>query len=475
MPFTEFPIPTQALGGLDPNEFPMTALEFTPNQVWNAGFIGHNAYHGQFWDESDTPGNCFWEAWVTAEYTATYVIAGGNGGSHPVLFGFDGASSGKLKLSGNVYDGSSNISFTSVDSIDPGTWHHIAMGVDHTANFIYVYLDGVLTNRVSFTGTRTVGGSSADLGLMIGGNDHASHKGKILRVRGFENQIPFNGSAFPNAFHPEKVFNSTRPDSTTEFAAQFVADYSTKNEALIDYSSGYNGTTHSGKRAIGSEGMHTGSDAKLPQWVLAEFEKPEYTGTPESIPASAIIFDDFSRDNETFAWAGAEDTEYPYVGTARTGQAWIGTSGGAPAGQPDVGILEGSAVSLDVAIANGSATWIDANATNYVVTIDRLGSEGIGVIVRRADANNYALVSISSTACEVYENVAGGGLGIVDTLTAPTDPAWTRATVTLAGTAITVAITGGGGGSTALDAALTGELVGFSVAGLARVRRFLVV
>lgn len=472
--FIAFPIPQKPYDQLPPSEYPLAALEFTPNQVWNAGFIGHNAYFGHFYEVSATPGDCFWEFWATAEYAATYVIAMGNGGSHPMLAGYDGAGSGKLKLSGNVYDGSGNVSFTSVDGLDPSVWHHVGVGVDHTTNFIYVYLDGILTAKVSFTGTRTVGSLQADLGAMIGGNDHASHKGKVKAVRGFENQIPFASSTFPAAFRPETVFNSTKIVGTTEFASQFCVDFGQKSEVLIDISSGYNGTTHSGKRAIGDEGKQADSDSKLPQWVLANFVTPTFLDTPESIPGGAVIFDDFSRDNQTFAWAGNENSDYPYVGEARTGQNWIGTSGAAPAGQPDVGILEGSAVGLDSDINATNYTWIDSGQTDYTIVIDRVGSAPVNVMLRREDANNYFLASLSSTGTDYFKNVAGGGVTAAGTGPTPTVSTWTRCTLVVSGTNVTTTYTGGGSDTDTVDAALTGSMVGFGVGALGRVSRFLV-
>lgn len=449
----------------------MKALEFTPNVIWDAGFIGHNAYHGNFWAASATPGDCFWEAWVSASYGAEYFISSGHGGSHVMLLGFNAAASGKLKVTGNVYDGSSNISFTSLDGVDPNTWHHVACGVDHTGNFIYVYLDGVLTAKVAFTGVRTVGGSQADLGLYIGGSDHSNFKGKVLRVRGFENQIPFASSTFPASFYPETVFSSVKIVGTTEFKAQFLTDYSEQVEVLPDHSLGYNSAIHTGKLAIGTFGTY-GTPSRLPQWVTANFAKPALIDTPESIPVGALVFDDFTRINQTGAlFEAGNNATYPPLGSARTGQAWTGLGTG---GAPVVGVLESSAVGLGIDLSNADYAFADANATNYTMTVTRKGSDPINVMLRRTDANNYYQVAAASGSLTCYKNVAGGGLTLVSSPAAPTDPAWTTLTIVVSGTTATITPNGGGGGEAAIDAALTGELVGFGITGMGRVDRFLV-
>lgn len=445
------------------------ALEFTPNQVWNAGFIGHNAYHGHFWTASATPGNFFADAWACASYGAEYVISGGYGGAHPILLGFNGATSGKIKLTGNVYDGSSNVSITSVDGVDPDTWHHIGLGLDQTANFLYLYLDGILTDKVAFSGTRTVGALSSDLGLYMGGSDHSNFKGKILRVRIFEGAIPFTGGVFPASFNPEMVFRSTMQAGTTEHKASFLTDYSKVSEVLPDYSAGYNGGTHSGSRQIGNNGFRADSDSKLPQWVAANFIEPTFLDTPESIPPGAVVFDDFSRGNQIFTWRGGETSEYPWLGTARTGEVWEGFSGSAPAGQGDVGILEGSAVGLND--FNLQRAWIPTGVTDYIITTTRKGSGSIGVILRQVDTSNYLELLLESGTC-TYKRVEAGGTTFVGGGSI-TNTAWTSVVITVSGTSVSAAV---GGDTFPLTETVltTGEDVGFSVSGTGRVDRFLV-
>lgn len=442
------------------------SLYFNKNRPFNAGFADHNVFHGLLYTSGQVLGKCFWQGWVCPDYGAQYFLAMGFGGSHPLLLGFNGATSGKLLVSGNVYNGSSNVSFTGVDGVNPGTWHHVAVIFDTVSNTINAYLDGVLTARVAFTGTRQAGTLEPDLGAWVGAsNEHAGFQGKVLRISGFETDIPFNSP--PAAFQPEKAFSSSVNVGTTQVKAVFACDYSKPSDVLIDYSLGFNGSTHSGVRTLA--GYQNVDPAKLPQWVPALFAAPAFQGTISTPDPAAVIHDFFERDNETFAWGGGETANYPYVGNG-----WLGDSGANP-GFPDIGILEGAACAVHADINNNAYTYRSAGKANYTITVKRKGTGAIAILFRRAASNssaNQIVISLSSTTALYVRTEAGvttftGGGSISNT-------AWTEAVVTVNGTSISCTV----GGSTfplTESVLTTGQFVGFGVTGIARVDEFKVV
>ena len=440
------------------------ALKFQRDQPWQGGVADHHVYHGQFYTPGQILGVCWWEAWVAPTHGAQYFIAMNYGGGHPILIGFSGATSGKLGISGNMKEGENFNSFGSIDFVDPDTWHHVAVGYDGQNAF--VYLDGILTDRRPVT-RRVVGTAPNENKFWVGSSrDHNGFNGKILRIRGFEGATPFAGNLFPMAFTPQLFFTSTVDvGPTSVLAASFATDYSRVSDILYDYSNGYNGHRHDGYRAM-FENQQV-PEERLPQWVLANFAKPTFQGTPEPIPAGAILFDDFSQANETYAWSSSEPSQSPRIRRARTGQPWLGDL----AGNAEVGVIEGAACPLSNDVRNGSPAQAEVGSANHQVSVTQRGAYGAQVYVRYADPSNFLLVSAVGRTATITKYVGGNMIPVAQPPEI-NDPNWTNMTVTAEGGSIRIQMSG-------LDYSfaennLSGTKIGFLLTALQRVDRILV-
>jgi hypothetical protein len=546
--------------------------------------------HGYFWDRTAEFGKFLYEAWVSPETGAEYLISDGYGGAHNLLWGFGGFSSGYGSMTGNITLDAVAASFSSIDGIYAGDWHHVAVGWD--GNYIYTWVDGVISKRVAATGVRKTSGDISEGGLFIGGSNHSNYAGYIRMIRGIEGYFPL----LPASYVPEANFRNAflfGPGSR-QSGCHFLADYSTPASIVEDISDGFsNGvrqvmsTTVAGsvtgtgnlKGVVTANGMGSspktvtaavtngwtasqaaaalrtayaadadvnkffivsGSGAvitltaiepsendstmnftvendtstgitddttatsvtkgyrgqlvrhpgilaseqdgglvggfvparssgyieNLPEFRIFPFTQPTtFRGTQLSIPGGAVVYDDFSKANVTWAW---NDTLTP--GVARTAQV-------PTVPQSDVGIIDGCAYPAGTdsgiglfGLGYGHCLYERASTTQDVrITKKSTADAGAyAIILRYTDNNNYILWSASvGDYGSIYEKVAGSvsALGANFNL-----GAWSSVRLTVSGTTVNIYINGGGSPvETRTTSIVAGTKAGFGVGGYGRV------
>jgi hypothetical protein len=403
------------------------SLEFDQTQ-------GHHVNHGFFWKPGVNYGVFFWEAWVKPYNDAQYVISDGYGGSHNLLFGFSGGS-GEVALAGNFWNTSTNsgISFGTDETVRVNQWSHIAVGWDGAK--IVTYLNGVPSGIVLYSGERsTIVGSGAGV-LFIGGSDHSNFNGKIARVRGFEGVLPVE--TLLGAFHPETYFRSTFLKQNGDIiTAAFLADYSTNTKTYPDLSVGFNGVNHVGILSNGIDngyfGYSVGNSNSLPRWTSESVTQPIFNQPPISFPQNAIIFDSFSREDNSPAFRkyyGLGKLEKSNSRLARN-RFWRGSN------IANWGILNGRAVNFD---NSNNPAWIETSTSNMDVQVSGLRGAyslgNVGLVYRYEDDSNYGFVYTSNGIVYLVEKVNGN---FALTATGTQLPIWNRLRVVANGTSVKV-------------------------------------
>lgn len=445
------------------------AMQFTAESA-DSLFLSQNVFFGKFFEPSTMLGDCWWEFQFIADATNTQGVISdiSHGGYHPMLLESLGNETEQY-IYGNLYDGTLPLTEAAgKDRYKPGDLHHAVYAV--FGQYLYLYLDGVLTARTQFDGTRQTGILGADGYLYLGASgDHQAFYGKILRARAFESEaaggfgVPF--ASAPGAFRPERVFG----DVWEGTSSVWNVDLTRPSKKVEDTSAGLNGLKHSGYRSL-ALGEQNWPESELPQYTVTPFALPTYSGTPLDIPAGADIFDDFSDDNITRFTDHIESysATYPSIGngrTARVGGSWAGSS----FGFPPIGILEAHAVPLaaDINAIQQARIATPNAATDYRIEVDTGRTGGCSVIVRYEDSDNYLMAIMETTGVTFQKRVAG-----TQTFHGPTAVAnanWTTAVVETVGDTTTVTI--GASVATHTEAALaSGTTVGFGLQPLQRLK-----
>lgn len=382
---------------------------FSPSNVMEFDGTQMTVDYGMFWDESKTLGHFFWELWAEPgpNTSGGYMISDGWGGAHAVLFGFgflDQSEPGHYQLSGNTWNGTGIVTFTSDEGPQVGEWGHYAVGWN--GDYLMTYFDGVPVGRTKFDGQRKPGGSINGAGwLLIGGSDHSNFQGRIAEVRGYEASNPREGDGSDKslpyaAFAPQTVFS---PEGN------FLSLYFRPGDPLTDLSKGYEGVPHTGIRHGTKFGTFNACNGcPFPQFVVdptaPDFSNPSNPGqhpaptpTPTAAPSGSLVFDSFSRANSTYMLGSTGGLGSTEAGSAGTRQWQTGVDKSKP--QP-FGILNGRAVVL----ANSAAvTWVEEGATDLDIRVDRrprsFGTgQNTGVAFRVSDPSNYFFAYTSEGA-----------------------------------------------------------------------------
>lgn len=426
---------------------------------------GHNAHvnHGLFWVPGISLGQFYADAWCAPTTGAEYIISGGYGGAHPLLFGFNGLGG----LTGNVYNGSASTDFFGEYAFTSGEWCHVACAWNGTS--IYTYVNGVPAGRTAFAGPRQA--YPGDGFLFVGGSDHSNFFGNIGQVRIFEDTSALN--TMNAAFRPDRPFGLYAVKGGVYIPASFLATYMGPGPLTIaDASAGYEGVRHPGNVYAGGKSMGLSAVEALtypyPSWAVdtnSPFRSDslptvtQATHTPPATPGSARIFDSFSRDNQTYAFQAA-----PSLGSTEAGSlgalAWTTAIPGSASTSP-WGILGGRAVFLG---QNAQVAYVDNGQADMDVRIDRrnsstLGLHHTGLNFRMVDKDNFWAAFTSgatATGITVTLNIfTAGAPGANQNFTAPATT-WTTLRVVASGTTITVYVDNGAGGWTQIGQ-LTGQ------------------
>lgn len=429
----------------------------------------HHVYHGFFWATgTNLSKTFFWDAWIKPNATGGYIISEGYGGSHSLLFGTNGIGVGTYNnMTGNIWDGTSSISFGSDDGAISGEWMHVGVGSD--TNKIVVYINGVPSGSVAYSLTQRRAQQGT---LFVGGSGHSNYGGLIAQMRGFEGANPLVGS-FDNAnrvlmaYRPETRFSARalqRNSAGTILDTSFLADYTTPAVVVPDHSSvGYGSTWHAGQLwsttgfsdasiSYGFGANTVSSKYPLPKFIVdvtapyaqvdnAPTIPTSATLTPPSTPSGALVFDSFSRANQTFAF----DTTTPTLGTTETGSlgalTWSYNIVGGSDGRGDAafkwGILNGRACALGG--PSHQVAYVNVNQSNMEVSVDRrvlatYHDGRTGLSFRYQDSLNYWYVTSDGTnpaAQTIYWGYySAGSRTNVGSGAAPANTTWTTLKVT---------------------------------------------
>jgi hypothetical protein len=295
---------------------------------------GHQVFGGYYWPGGDVALPAFtYEAWVKplaappGEGCGCYIVADGYGGSHAILWGFDGAGSPTPEtITGNVScslcgaiggDGhpvGASTSFGSIDGVVDGDWMHTA--VTWTGSVIMTTIDGVPSGVVDFIGPRSIRGIITGTSQMfVGGSDHNNFSGYMSSIRGFEGSALYQGP-----FTPSRNFSH---DIYPYIPSTLFYDFTGGSRSVTDRSAGFLGTLHPGQ--INDSNHNSGGptyvvDTTAPAYDFTTNWTPPngYTPSPTSAPSGALIFDNWDRK-----WVTYLTSAIPKFGPVTTGTGTI--------------------------------------------------------------------------------------------------------------------------------------------------------
>lgn len=382
-----------------------------------------------------------YEAWIKLSSTGTggYLWSDGYGGAHALLWGFTGAN-GVFYMTGNVrslqspcstsppVENAANISFSSDEEFRADEWTHVAVALK--GNVITLYKNGVPIGTQAFSGQRISGqcvGEDASAGTgYLGGSDHQNLSTRVAQFRVWEGASPLNGTSFK----PDFIFGSTavNPSNNQTIKASLLLDLTRAGAVIDDFSDGYKGSRHPGVRESALlPGM---TSFPLPGWVLDATSPVQLDGSlPEHVthvpaqptpPAGAVIFDSFSRKDETKAFG------VPSLGQTEAGNAVWHTP------LPySFGILNGMAVSL---VPNYyPVAVVDTGSAEQEISIERKGNAPTGLAFRwEQDGNFLAATYNPANGIVSLLKFTGNGYVVLGS-GQPSNPTWKTLRVTAEG------------------------------------------
>lgn len=314
------------------------AITAVPNPGYCIQFAGPDASiktqinHGFYWpappseDGPDDIGMFWWEFMCCPQDAgSTYMLSDGFGGFHAVLLGFGQGGVGTLNVLAGNFNGTPGTSFTGTFGLKNNEWGVVTYGYDPVTAKIYLFVNGIIYDQFSYTGTRfsTTEVSGGGRRLYIGGSHHSNFSGKIQMYRGAE------GGNFPllaplNGYRPELIFRNQFYDSSNLYIRDLnlLCDLTQPARVITDLSSGapagYQGLLHPGSiHSVDSnngldDGIPYGGGASpmpLPQFVL-DSTSPLYSlnARPAKInfypaltpPNGVVAFDSFGGPESSY-------------------------------------------------------------------------------------------------------------------------------------------------------------------------------
>jgi hypothetical protein len=197
--------------------------------------------HGFFWPTVagyDLGDGFLWEAWVKPGATVQngFLVSDGYGGAHSLLWGFGGIPG---PVTGNVWNGTTSISFGGGYVVAAGEWVHVALLWPKGNQYVYSFVNGVCDGQAAFAGPRVTPAPGGPGMLYVGGSDHLNLPMSIAALRGFDRGLPFNtNTTWGNAFRPPRRFNIDAQRSSAVGVRQpdFLADYTVPGVQIPDHS-----------------------------------------------------------------------------------------------------------------------------------------------------------------------------------------------------------------------------------------------
>lgn len=420
--------------------FTASAISF-PNPPFVLEFDGtpKTVEYGNFFPAFTDLGHFFWEFWAMPgpNAGATYLVSDGYGGLHAILFGvanFNTSEPGRYQLLGNLNDGIAGgdhiFYFLSDQGPAVNEWGHMAAGWD--GQNIITYFNGVPVGKTPYNRPRQSTGAGNGAGrLLIGGSDHSNFHGRIAQVRGYEGTNPRELQSVEASFAPQTIFS---PEGN------LLSYFFRPAPSVADLSFGFISGTHVGtpRGTLGGVIVDCGPcpppqfvlDPTAPNFVTNTPAQPVLLPIPPATPASALVFDSFSRATATYTFGNLGGLGLTETGTA--GPLTWQTPEGAMDRKP-FGILNGVGVLLG---NNTAVTWVNPGpqTANLDIRVSRKpGRYGsgtdTGLSFRVSDASNYFFAystdSIPSPGNQFVTvgYYSGGSRSVIAGVLAPPD--WT--------------------------------------------------
>jgi hypothetical protein len=425
-------------------------------------YVGAHVDHGRFWGQASgtSLGTSFWwTAWMRP-WSQGYLVSDGSGGAHALLWGITPGPANSA--TGNVYTGSTSITFTGTYGVAAGEWVWVAVGWDGTN--IFTYVDGICDGVTAGLTTRTTGTTSGH--LYVGGSDHINAGMDLAYLAGWDRTYWTSVGVKTAAIQPAR-FPTTYSVSPLLYA-DFAADYTTPAPVIRDISThGYEevagtyparlhpGVIRTSAESVYDESWLTAYSALVdgaplptfaPRWVVDDtcpYGQPYTSPLPkESIPppatppGGALVFDSFGRRNQTPAFQ-----HHPTLGRTEAGS--LGPLTWKYEFPDSWGILGGKAVPTrgGGGSTSSSLAWVPGVAYNQDVRVTRSlgganqGSTGLCFRVKDAPDHWFAYVNPTSNNVTVY-NYTAGVLSANHTFTTGSTT-WTILRVVASGTTIT--------------------------------------
>lgn len=336
-----------------------------------------------------TYGHCYYDALVTPQLNAEYPFSAGYGGSHVILFGFNGGSGNRIGLTGNV----SVAAGGSVEGgilLDSGSDEafigypvHIAVAIRE--GVLVTLLNGVPCKRYTKATGRGADDDGTDTGMYIGGSDHSNYEGDIYWVRIFENHVPFFYSpGVGGCLHvsPRPLATYWEQVSDKYVTANLLLNFSQPATTIANLGrSIVPERTNHGHRAAGTDfdkfqDFNSFEENELPQQIRMELpERPDYGLTPTAVPVGAKIFDSFKRNDIVYLWQnhlGLGQTEGGSLGVKTWNQTDTST--------PRHGILFGRAYVEGIG-GDTTREYVINDTTAMKVEIKNCGNETEGMVL----------------------------------------------------------------------------------------------
>jgi hypothetical protein len=420
-------------------------------------YSGAHVDHGRFWGQASgtSLGTAFWwTAWVKP-LAFGYLVSDGSGGAHALLWGIGPGVSNSQ--SGNIFNGTTSISFNGTYGAAAGEWVWAAVGWDGTN--IYTFIDGICDGQTSGLTTRTTGTTSGH--LYVGGSDHINASMDLAYLAGWE-RVYWTGVGVKTAAVQPSRYPTTYMTAPVGFA-DFAAEYTVPGPVIRDISTNgyeeaagtYPSRHHPGVVKTSAESTYddswlTAYSALIdgaavatanPRWLVDNtcpygqpYSSPlprEAIPAPGAPPANCLVFDSFGRRNQTPAFQ-----HHPTLGTTEAGSLGVKTW---QYEFPDSwGILGGKAVPTRI---TSSLAWVPSVAYNQDVRVTRTiggaNTGGTGISFRVKDRLNhwFAYVNPTTHNVTVYSYTAGV-LSAAHTFTTGSTT-WTILRIVASGTTIT--------------------------------------
>jgi hypothetical protein len=344
-----------------------------------------------------------YEWWLAPDDSAEYAGSWGYGGAHGILAGFNGSTTGKFLLSGNMWHNGVNVvGLQGQDTILSKKLIHLSVVYDGI--WVTTFINGVPSKRVAYTGYRSTQSDPADIGWFLGGSDHSKFRGWILMFRAYETFDDDPPVGTTTCFQPKTTWeNSDGAYVQWDFRTPAVT---IKNDGVGLFGNNFTGTLGSGAAFVNysPSGGSNADTSLLPHYVPYNFSPTPYTESIPSTPSGAKIFDAFKRQDRTLAWSNNPDLDSTQGGSLGK-KKWLMNTTPTPGGTNFAGI------NCNAAYFNDPTNWgyvvSNSDDDSIIVKKSTLSENELKIYARRSDANNYIFLNISGGYAYLYKTVAG--------------------------------------------------------------------